>query len=71
MESMKAVARSDLSYMPLGRTPLLEQSSHSAMHPSTYFLPVQAPLLYHWFSLSVGSLCISRACETKGCVVTC
>lgn len=70
MASTEAVARSDVSYTPLGRTPLPEQSSHSAMHPCVYFLPVRAPLLYHYFSLSAGSLCISLACETTGYGVT-
>lgn len=46
MMSTEAVARRDMSHRPLGRTPLPEQSSHSAMHPCMYFLPVQAPLLY-------------------------
>lgn len=71
MVSTEAVARSDMSDMGLGRTPPPEQSSHSAMHPYVYILPVQALLLYHSFSLSVGSLHISLACETKGCGVTC
>lgn len=68
MESKKAVARSEVCYTSLDSIPCIEQSSHRI---SQCLLPVQAPLLYYDFSLSVGSLCISLTCESKDSDVTC
>lgn len=70
MESTEAVAGGAMSCTPLGRTYL----QNKALTPSTslcvsYLL--QVPLLYHQFSLFVGSSLISLACETEGWGVTC
>lgn len=67
MESTKAVARGEVSYTSLDRIPLTEQSSQSP------YIPVCVSYLYRhlFFSLSVGSVCISLTCESKDSDVTC
>lgn len=69
-ESTEAAAGGAMSYTPLGRT-YLQNKVLTQQRTPVCFLSVHLPLLYHQFSLFVGSSLISLACETEGWGVTC